>query len=147
MSDLHCTCYRLRKAARRVTQIYDHHLAETGLTANQHGIMAELARSGGLTMGRLSGLLGMDASTLTRNLRPLIARGLIEVARGSDKRAREVRLTGEGVQRIESTLKPWQAAEAAIVRALGQRDAALLNALLARLSAGVPAADRPPEAA
>jgi len=143
MSDLHCTCYRLRKAARRVTQIYDHHLAETGLTANQHGIMAELARSGALSMGGLSALLGMEPSTLTRNLRPLAARGLIEVARARDRRGRQVRLTDKGAERLAATLKPWRAAETAVIRALGQRDAALLNDLLARLAADVPAADRP----
>ena len=143
MSDLHCTCYRLRKAARRVTQIYDRHLAETGLTANQHGIMAELARAGALSMGGLSAALGMEPSTLTRNLRPLAARGLIEVSRARDRRAREVRLTDKGAERLTATLAPWRAAETAVIRALGQRDAALLNDLLARLSADAPAADRP----
>ncbi|MDP2620367.1 MAG: MarR family winged helix-turn-helix transcriptional regulator [Hyphomicrobiales bacterium] len=143
MSDLHCTCYRLRKAARRITQIYDQHLAETGLTANQHGMLTELARSGALSMGRLSALIGMDASTLTRNLRPLARRGLIEVATARDRRAREVRLTKTGAERLAAALKPWRAAEGAVMRALGQRDAALLNDLLARVASEAPAADRP----
>lgn len=143
MSDLHCTCYRLRKAARRITRIYDRHLAETGLTANQHGILSELARHGALTMGRLSALIGMDASTLTRNLRPLLERGLISVAPARDRRARHVSLTRAGGDRLDAALKPWRAAESAVMRALGQRDAALLNDLLARLAGEAPDADRP----
>ena len=143
MSDLHCTCHRLRKAARRVTRIYDHHLAVTGLTANQHGMLAELARSGALPMGRLSARLGMDASTLTRNLRPLAGRGLIEVVGAGDGRAREVRLSEAGGERLAAALGPWRAAESAVTRALGQRDAALLNELLARVASDAPAADRP----
>ena len=134
MSDLHCTCYRLRKAARQVTRIYDHHLAETGLSANQQGVMAELARSGPLSMGRLSVLLGMDPSTLTRNLRPLKSRGLVEIATSSDKRTRQVRVSEAGEERLAATLEPWRTAEKAVVQALGQRDAAILHDLLARLA-------------
>ena len=48
---------------------------------------------------------------------------------------------------IASSLAPWRKAEGAVVRALGQRDAALLNELLARLAADAPAADRPNSAA
>lgn len=143
MNDLNCSCHRLRKAARRITQIYDRHLAAAGLTANQHGLLTELARSGPLAMGRLSALLGMDASTLTRNLRPLAARGFVATARARDGRAREVRLTEAGAERLAAALKPWRAAERAVIRALGQRDAARLNQLLARLAAEAPAADRP----
>lgn len=63
MGDLHCTCTRLRKAARRITRVYDQHLAGTGFAANQRGIVAELARTGDISMSALAARLGMDPST------------------------------------------------------------------------------------
>ena len=142
MTDLHCTCYRLRKAARRVTQLYDRHLAGSGLTAGQHGLLTALAQAGPLPMGRLSALLGMDASTLTRNLGPLSARGLVDIRAMDDRRGREAALTEKGGAALTAALKPWRAAQGAISRALGQADAALLNELLARLASDAPAAAR-----
>lgn len=135
MSDLNCTCYRIRKAARRVTQIYDHHLAGVGLTANQLGVLALMSRGGAMSMGALAGEMGADPSTMTRNMRPLIEAGLVEAAGGEgDGRVRAVRLTGAGNDKLAAAVAPWREAERAVVRALGAHDAALLRELLGRVS-------------
>src|SRR4051812_39261828 len=73
-----CTCMRLRRASRRITQIYDELLAPAGLTVTQFGLLANL-RACALSIGALASRLGMDPTTLTRNLRPLQARGLAEI--------------------------------------------------------------------
>lgn len=135
MDDLHCTCYRLRKAARQISQIYDHHLAAFELTANQLGIIAMVARNEPVAMGKLSTDLGMDASTLTRNMRPLIERGIVELIEGRDRRQRQVRLTAAGWGRAKAALPAWQHAERAVMLALGQSELARLHALLSRLGA------------
>lgn len=134
MDDLNCTCHRLRKATRRVTQIYDRHLAGVGLTANQLATLALLARNGALATGALAELAGADASTMTRNLRPLLAGGLIENAGSGDGRVRAVRLAARGEARLRAALGPWRAAERAVARALGGADAAALRDLLARVA-------------
>ena len=67
---LGCTCMRLRKASRRMSQIYDHSLEAAGMTVTQYGLLGHLARYDGIGIGALAEKLIMDPTTLTRNLRP-----------------------------------------------------------------------------
>ena len=39
---MECTCMRMRRATRRVTQLYDRALEPAGLTVNQFGLLAYL---------------------------------------------------------------------------------------------------------
>ena len=71
-----CTAARVRKASRRVTQIYDRHLAPFDLTIAQFGLLAQLREVSGASVGELADRMIMDATTLSRNLRPLERRGL-----------------------------------------------------------------------
>ena len=73
---------RMRRATRRVTQLYDHALEPAGLTVTQFGLLAflqgaSLARSIDLSVGTITEKLGMDPTTLTRNLKPLARKGLV----------------------------------------------------------------------
>lgn len=81
-----CTCFRLRKLTRRLTQHYDAYLAPTGLRLTQYSLLANLARGGPATMSALADLLEMDRTTLTRNLKPLVQSGFVAVGAGSDGR-------------------------------------------------------------
>src|SRR5438045_8292674 len=89
LSPLDCTCFRVRGAARRVTQIYGRHLAPTGLKISQFSLLGFVAAEGPVSISRLSDLLATDRTTLTRNLRTLLGAGLIERARSDDKRRHE----------------------------------------------------------
>src|SRR5690606_24493942 len=86
-----CTCFRLRRAARQVSQLYDHALAGAGLTVNQYSLLRH-ARTP-QSLGELAASLGMDRTTLTRNLRPLLRDGLLAEVRDEDPRRRVVALT------------------------------------------------------
>ncbi len=66
-----CNCFALRQAARYVTQIYERHLGQVGLTAAQFTIIAKLARKPDLTMMDLADLMVMERTTLVRALKPL----------------------------------------------------------------------------
>src|SRR3546814_19389843 len=90
-----CTCFKLRRAARRVTQLYDRHLQPTGLRITQFGLLARL-RVEPLQMTALAERMGMDRTTLTRNLRPLERLGYVTVDPGEDRRTRTVAITSEG---------------------------------------------------
>ncbi len=133
-----CTCLRLRKAARRVTQLYDQALAPADLTITQFSLMAHLLPGQGLTMGALAEALVMDPTTLTRNLRPLQARGLVAVAPGTeDRRQRLIRLTDAGRALLADAYPLWRAAQAGLAERLGGQAADLDTALtgaLARLN-------------
>ncbi len=80
-----CTCANLRKAARAVTQVYDQALRPTGLKATQFTMLATLSNRGDLPLSRLAEALVMDRTTLTRNLKPLVGKGLVRI--DQDQRA------------------------------------------------------------
>src|SRR5438445_11148320 len=93
LSPLDCTCFRIRGAARRVTQIYSRHLAPTGLKISQFSLLGFVAAEGPISIGRLSDLLATDRTTLTRNLRPLLQGGVVERAASGDRRRHELLAT------------------------------------------------------
>jgi len=131
-----CTCLRLRRTTRRLTQLYDHALDPTGLTANQFGLLGHLhfaqARRGtGLSIGALAEMLGMDPSTLTRNLKPLAAKGLIgDHPDPADGRARLITITARGRAKLDEALPYWRIAQNAVKQKLGVRAAKDLGKLL-----------------
>src|SRR5260370_9455885 len=91
-----CTWLRLRKAARRVTQVYDGYVAPLGLTITQFGLLAHLRVLDGIGVGALAEKLVMDPTTLTRNLLPLRRRGFGVLAPDPDDRpSRSLHLTDQ----------------------------------------------------
>jgi len=131
-----CTCLRLRRAARRVTQIYDHRLEPAGLTIGQFGLLAQLhgaslQGSGGLSIRALAERRGMDPTTLTRNLKPLKAQNLVaDAADASDRRVRTVAITRRGRGKLREAVPLWRQAQAEVERILGIEATVALNGLL-----------------
>ena len=125
-----CTCANLRRATRLVTQAYDTALQPTGLRATQFTRLAALAKRGDMPLTRLAKTLVMDRTTLTRNLKPLLGKGLIRVEQEADQRVRRIRLTEDGMKVFEEALPYWQAAQTRFVEGLGQeRWSSLLDEL------------------
>ena len=134
-----CTCLLLRKAARRVSQIYDHHLAPYGLTITQFALLSHIRTYDGIGIGGLAGKLVMDPTTLTRNLRPLEReRLIIQVPDRNDKRNRNLHLTQVGRDALKTARPGWQAAQKEVDAALGQDDgpamAGAIDRMLQRLA-------------
>src|ERR1700745_525596 len=111
LSPLDCTCFRVRGAARRVTQIYGRHLAPSGLKISQFSLLGFVTAQGPVSMGRLSDLLATDRTTLTRNLGPLLKDGLIARAPSGDKRRHDLVATPAGRALFKRALPLWAAAE------------------------------------
>ena len=131
---LGCTCMRLRKASRRMTQIYDHSLEAMGMTVTQYGMLGHLARYDGIGIGALAEKLIMDPTTLTRNLRPLERRGFVSMKPDRrDKRSRCLHLTASGHAAFEAAKPAWVRAQRRIEEALGGSEAAALNVALDRV--------------
>ena len=130
-----CTCLRMRRATRRVTQFYDHALQRTGLTVNQFGLLAylcgaSLARTNA-SIGTMAEWLGMDPTTLTRNLKPLLVKGLVKnVPDPDDGRVRIVAITEKGLRTLREAVPRWRNAQAAVEKAIGSKSIAELNTLL-----------------
>jgi DNA-binding MarR family transcriptional regulator len=132
LSPTECTCFRIRGAARRVTQIYSRHLAPTGLKISQFSLLGFVSAEGPIAIGRLSDLLATDRTTLTRNLRPLLHDGLIERATSGDKRRHELVATPAGRAMFKRALPLWSAAEQEVRAAMGARLTAELHGALDR---------------
>src|SRR5215475_10485491 len=96
-----CHCTVLRKASRRISQLYDAALAPSGLKTTQRAILAQIRRSEPTTVGSLAEALVMDAGALAHTLKPLQRDGLVstDVDR-EDRRNRVVRLTPAGRIRL-----------------------------------------------
>ncbi len=132
LSPLECTCFRVRGAARRVTQIYGRHLAPTGLKISQFSLLGFICGEGPVAIGRLSELLATDRTTLTRNLRPLLSAGFVERAHSGDRRRRELMATAAGRALFKRALPLWAAAEQEVRDALGARLTADLHGAITR---------------
>jgi DNA-binding MarR family transcriptional regulator len=126
-----CTCMRLRKATRRVSQIYDRHLEPSGLTITQYGLLAYLMAVTETTIGALAEKLAMDPTTLTRNLRPLIRQGLVVLQPDRrDRRVRCVSLTDKGREVFMGAKPLWRAAQNQINATIGDIETSSLHAQL-----------------
>jgi DNA-binding MarR family transcriptional regulator len=126
-----CNCLALREATRHVTQFYDQFLASSGLRTTQFSILIKLRLAGPMTINALAKALVMDRTTLGRNVLPLEREGLIEIEPGrTDRRSKEVRLTGTGAARLRAARAGWTEAQTRFEAAFGRRRAAELRALL-----------------
>jgi len=118
-----CICMRVRRTSRALSRLYDDNLRPTGLQASQLtllGAAAALGDAGGANMGKMADVLGMDRTTLTRNVRPLEKAGLLRVARDpADARARIVLLTRAGEQAIEEAFPLWEKSQKQVRSLLG----------------------------
>lgn len=107
-----CVCQALRRTARRVARRYEAFLRPTGLKAGQFTILAALARDAPVPLGRLAIDLGMDRTTLTKDLRPLERRGLVHSAGDAgDARVRALALSEGGRDTLARAHELWASAQ------------------------------------
>lgn len=134
---LPCTATAMRKATRRLTQLYDDALEGCGLRSTQFTIVAELdlRRKSPPTMAELAGILVLDRSALGHNLQPLLRDGLVVLEEDTaDRRRRYVTLTAKGRAKMTVAMKLWQAAEDRFDSVFGASGAAGLRATLLRIA-------------
>lgn len=106
-----CISYRLRRAARVSARHYDAALKSVGLRNTQFTLLSFLFKEGGTNIGALARDMGVDATTLNRNLNVLVRRGLVENHTAEDGRERLVALTPEGLQKYEEAANVWREAQ------------------------------------
>jgi DNA-binding MarR family transcriptional regulator len=117
-----CFCGNLRRAARIVTRVYEEEYRTVGFTgATQFGVLRVLKRSGAMRQRDLGEILAVDETTLTRTLRPLLAKAWIRLDEGADRREKLVSLTKAGERQIVVAQPAWERAQARIKKALPAR--------------------------
>jgi DNA-binding MarR family transcriptional regulator len=117
----HCVSHALQRTARRVAAVYADELRDCGLSPGQFPLLQTLeASGGGASMSVLADRLGMDRTTLTRNLGPLEKAGLVTRGRAAgDGRVRLVRITDEGRSRLAEGRIAWRRAQALTLKRFG----------------------------
>ena len=123
----HCIAVRLRLLNRVVTNLYDDALRPLGLRVSQLNILVVTAKLGLARPAQVCDILQLDASTLSRNVKPLQAHGWLEVVPEEDARAQPFRLTPQGRQLIEKAVPAWEEAQRQAAELLGDDGVALLD--------------------
>lgn len=116
-----CACNQLRRATRGITQLYESALASSGLKATQLPILVGLGSAGDLSVSTLADALALDRTTLTRNLKVLESRGLLQTRDSEDDaRVRMVSLTLEGSDVLSGALLRWEEMQAMVEERFGR---------------------------
>jgi DNA-binding MarR family transcriptional regulator len=133
-----CVGNQLRLLSRVVTGVYERELRPLKLTPSQMVILALTAKQGHVRSVELSKTLQMDASTVSRNVERMRARGWLEQVPGNDERSRPFRLTASGKKMIRDASAAWERAQAQAVGFVGEEGVALLRRMSKDLTAGIP---------
>jgi DNA-binding MarR family transcriptional regulator len=116
-----CLCFNLRRVTRAVTQFYDSEMRRHGIRPTQGSLLSSLQAKESWNMAELSDWLGMDRTTLVRNLRPLQRDGLVQVIGGGHGNRVELSITAKGRKQIEKLTPAWTSAQCAVVKTLGEK--------------------------
>ena len=137
-----CTNFKLRQLMRQVARHYDAELAAVGLKTTQYSLLSHVLRLGPLRPGELARAMGLGASTLTRNVQPMVEAGWLRVDAGSDARSRTVQLTEAGRAKRAEAQRHWRAAQESLNALLGTDRVSALHALIDDSSARLRAVDQ-----
>jgi DNA-binding MarR family transcriptional regulator len=123
-----CVGFAVRKAARAVTQHYDRSLRETGLRATQFNMLTVLTQTGPMPLASLAEFMGLDRTSLTRNLKPAARKRWVTVSLSEeDRRVRIVAIAPAGVAAIRKALPAWRKAQASVRRILERTEITVSN--------------------
>ena len=125
-----CTNFKLRQLLRSVSRLYDAQLAQAGLKGTQYSLLSHVLALGPIAPHALARHMGMDASTLTRNLRPLIDQGWVLQGPGADGRVRSVTITPDGEAKQREAKACWRRAQQSLNGLLGDDTVAALHGLI-----------------
>ena len=125
-----CTNLKLRQLSRVVTRHYASFVAPSGLKITQYSLLSHVVTLGPVGAGELAAAMRLEASTLTRNLQPLVQQGLVQIGRGDDARSRVVHATAAGKALRVQVQRAWKRAQLALNIRLGADRVAALHALI-----------------
>ncbi len=124
-----CMGMRVRRAARVVANHYDKHLKPSGLKGTQFTLLNTIFMNPGANIGKLADILGLDRTTLNRNLKPLERKGWIRSGSGKDPRTRTLKLTSEGTGILQNALPFWLEAQSGVMETVDHRIKRLMDDL------------------
>ena len=129
-----CLGLASRQAARTISRVFERHFRGAGIRSTQFSLLVQLMRRGPLSIGELAQHLGIERTTLTRNVALVEKKGLVDSAPGEDARSRIISVTRKGQAAVAAALPKWHKAQAATVEAVGKASADALRAMSADLN-------------
>lgn len=115
----YCACMKLRIASRKVTRLYDAAFRPSGITPTQFTLLTAVNEKDDVSLTSLADILGLERTTLLRNLKPLERDGLILLSTSDNSRTRIVKLSSRGFTKLEQVLPLWREAQATLENLLG----------------------------
>lgn len=135
-----CSNLKLRRLARAVSRWYDEDLRGLGLKGSQYALLSHVIKLAPVQPGALARAMGLDASTLTRNLRPMLDAGWLALQPGADGRSRLVVATPAGVALRAQAQRRWRVSQERVNSVLGPQRVLALHTLLDECTALMAAA-------
>ena len=116
-----CTAATLRRASRALSNAFDQTLAPAGIRSTQFSVLVAIHLAGRMSLTGLASRLGLDRTTLTRNLGPLRRERLVRETPAEDRRVRFLALTPAGEQLVKRALPLWAFAQRSVIERMGPR--------------------------
>lgn len=115
---LDCLGHQVRRSSRALTAFFNARMRSSGIRVTQTPILFALRLSGALSLAELAAAVGLDHTTLSRNLKPLVRDDLVDLTSGVDRRRRFARLTASGIKKCGEIYPLWRDAHAELTRRL-----------------------------
>lgn len=128
-----CHCFNFRSVARILTHFYDQELEPTGLLITQYSLLSHVARLGPLSMNSLSEAMGLERTTLLRNLHLLAKRNFVDMEHADGRKAKFVRIRPEGTAALEAARPSWTAAQNKLKSLLSEEERSMLPGIMDKL--------------
>ena len=125
-----CLATRVRQLSRIITRVYDDAMRPIGITASQYTLLAQLASRDSITAVEIGHVLDIEKSTLSRNLKRLLALGHIIMDPPAGRRGRGLHLTAKGQAVLKEAFPIWQDAQKRAVSVMGAESRNVLDSLL-----------------
>ena len=125
-----CLATRVRQLSRIVTRVYDDAMRPLGITGSQFTLLTQVGQQDGVTAVEIGYSLDIEKSTLSRNLKRLLALGLIEMDPPAGRRGRGLHLTPKGQAMIKDAYPVWSSAQQRVLTMLGSTSRSTLDDLL-----------------
>ncbi len=112
-----CLCTAARRRSRDLTRAFEKAMRGSGVRGTQFTLLATLVQTGPMPTTRLAGFLGLERTTLTRNLGPLVRDGFVRIDEADDRRVRKVTITPSGEETARRAYPFWKKAQDAALAA------------------------------
>ncbi len=128
-----CGLFHLRRSSRVVSKLYSGVLAHIGLDSSHFSALMIISRLGPLSISEIANRMGLERTTMSRNLKPLAKLHLIKISDLGHGRTRQVEITKKGKQVLTEAIPRWEVAQSKLERLIGKKDMETLITLLARI--------------